>query len=327
MPNYNDARFLAEALEAVLAQDHGSFELLVVDDGSTDESLSIMQGYAGRDPRIRVFAFDQNCGYFAAAGRALAVARGEFLYLASANDRVLPGFFGKTIRLLSQHPAAGFCWTDPSHFFESGGSVYRRKTGLTEEPAYLSPKDLVRLYETGRLSAPFHAAPAMIRRAAFDSVGGYHPELRWYSDFFMVLVLAFRGGMCYLPEALTSTRVQSASYSSGAGDETARNDVLTRMLDLLLSDAYRDIAPRVKQSGALSYFGRPVFKLAGSDPKYREVLDDRFRRRAWYFSLKHQVRRLASPRFQRMYFAARQFFRPGAAGPGPVSSGPSVPSP
>jgi hypothetical protein len=92
--------------------------------------------------------------------------------------------------------------------------------------------------------------------------------------------------------------------------------VLTSLLDLFLTPAYRDVVPLVRQSGVLSYFGSLVYKLAKSRPEYAEVLDPRFRGRARYFSLKHAVRRRMSPSLQRCYFSLRNAFRsktaPGA---------------
>jgi glycosyltransferase involved in cell wall biosynthesis len=325
MPNYNDARFLRESLPALLEQSYPVLQIIVVDDGSSDGSVAVLSEYAKRDARLRFLVNEKNMGTVLSVARAQAEATGEYIYFASADDRVLPGFFEKAVKLLEEHPKASLCWTDPCHFFESGGPLYSRRTGITTGPAYVSAQDLAEAYRSGRLSAPMHAAPALLRRSAYLAAGGLLPELRWYSDFFVTLIMAFRTGMCYLPEALTSTRVQRTSYSrAGSAQKKVQREVLTRLLDLLLSPAYQDVAPLVKQSGVLSYFGWPMLQLSLRDSRYRQLLHPRFLRRGLYFSAKHTVRKLAPLSFERFYFFARQLLR-ARTQPFPASANPRAP--
>ncbi len=308
MINYNDSAYLREAVDSVLAQTYEPMELVFVDDASTDASWSILTDYAKRDARLKLHRNERNMGVVYTSNRAYSLTKGDYLYFVSSNDKALPGFLEKAAVMLDAHPRAGFCWTDPSHFFENGGPVYSRHTGLSAGPAYFSPDDLARIYETGALSSPFHAAPALFRRSAYEDAGGCLPELKWETDFFLTMVAAFRGGMCYIPEALTSTRVQEGSYKSGSSQKDVQRAVLSTMLDLLTS-RYADIAPLVKQSGVLSYFGLPMFRLVKENPKYGDLLDRAFLRRGIVFSFKRWVREFSSLRFQRFYFRLRDIIR------------------
>ena len=328
MINYNDSKYLREAVEGALQQSYEPMELVVVDDTSTDESYDILTEYAKKDPRVRLFRNERNQGVVFTSNRSYSLSRGEYLYFCASNDKALPGFFEKAAAALDSHPRAAFCWTDPSHFFENGGPVYSRRTGLTPGTAYFSPEDLARIYESGALSSPFHAAPALFRRSAYEATGGCLPELRWTCDFFLTMVAAFRSGMCYIPEALTSTRILEKSYSrSISSRKDIQRDVFTHMLEHLISPRYSDIGPLVTRSGVLSYFGLPMYRLASGDPKYRHLLDRKFRRRAMMFSLKHRVRQWSSLSFERFYFDLRDRIRSmtgrtwsGASG-APQSSG------
>jgi len=327
MINYNDAKYLREAVDSVLQQSYDRMELVVVDDASTDDSFEILTKYAKRDSRVRLFRNEQNKGVVFTANRSNSLTQGEYLYFLASNDKALPGFFEKTVTALETYPQAGLCWTDPSHFFENGGPVYSRRTGLTQGSVYLSPEDLARIYESGALSSPFHAAPAMFRRSAWQATGGCLPDLRWTCDFFMTMVAAFRFGMCYIPEALTSTRMLEASYSrSTSSQKQAQRSVFTHMLDLLTSPRFSDIGPLVKRSGVLSYFGLPMFRLALGHPRYRTLLDRRFYRRGLLFSVKHEVRRLSSLSFEKFYFHARDFIRSRTGRPWNGARGGSQPS-
>jgi glycosyltransferase involved in cell wall biosynthesis len=317
MPNYNDAAYIREAIDAILSQSYADFELIIVDDGSTDDSFRIITEYAQRDPRVRVFKNEQNSGCIPTVNKAISFARGEFLYQASSNDKVLPGFFEKTVALMDQFPNAALCLTDPSHFFESYGPIYCRRTGLTEGAAFLSPADLVKLYRTGRFSAPLHSSPAMLRRAPYEAAGGCLPELRWYCDFFVTTVMAFRSGMCYLPEALTTTRILQRSYwRSGTAQRQIQAEVRKTLLDLLLSSRFQDVMPPVKESGILSYFGLPMLRQILGSPVYRGFFEFRNLRRTLWNSFKHGFRGVASLRMQRFYFWIRDLIRSRTSGIG-----------
>lgn len=316
MINYNDSQYLRDAVDSVLKQSYDTMELVILDDASTDDSYAIFSEYARRDPRVRLQRNERNMGVVYSSNKCYSLTRGNYLYFLSSNDKALPGFFEKAVAALEAHPQAAFCWTDPSHFFESGGPVYSRRTGLTEGSAYFSPEDLVRIYRSGALSAPFHAAPALFRRSGYEGTGGCLPALRWTCDFFMTMVAAFRCGMCYVPEALTSTRLLDKSYwRTGSGQKKVQQEVLRSMLELLTSPRFADIAPLVKRSGVLSYFGLPMFRIALGHPKYRALLDRSFLRRGIVFTVKHEVRQFSSLGFQRFFFHAREFIRSRTARP------------
>src|SRR5207253_385711 len=85
LPVYNGARYLRPAVESILAQTFADFELIAVDDGSTDRSLAMLQEYARRDPRVHVIT-RPNTGIAGALNDGLAAARGEFLARMDADD-------------------------------------------------------------------------------------------------------------------------------------------------------------------------------------------------------------------------------------------------
>src|SRR2546429_8407572 len=110
VPNYNHARFLPNCLEAILRQSEQPFEIIVIDDDSTDNSVEVIEAFKKRSPIIRFYRHDQNRGVVSGMNRGLELARGDYGYYAAADDQVFPGFFEKALRLLNDHPqAALFC--------------------------------------------------------------------------------------------------------------------------------------------------------------------------------------------------------------------------
>ena len=90
MPNYNCEKFVAETLDSVLAQTYNNWELLIVDDCSTDNSVKIIRDYCQKDERIKLFVNDKNSGAAASRNRALREASGKWIAFLDSDDLWLP---------------------------------------------------------------------------------------------------------------------------------------------------------------------------------------------------------------------------------------------
>lgn len=102
MPTYNSEKTITAAVDSVLAQSHADWELIILDDCSTDGTLSIAQMFARRDGRIRVLANNQNCGAAAARHRGACAARNDWLAFLDSDDIWLPRKLEKQLRLQRQ---------------------------------------------------------------------------------------------------------------------------------------------------------------------------------------------------------------------------------
>ena len=107
MPVFNGEKYLAEAIESILAQTYTNFELLIVDDGSTDASAEIIRAYEGRESRIRFLQLGSNSGQGPAINAGLAQARGAFITYMDCDDISLPTRLEKQVRFLQNHPQIG----------------------------------------------------------------------------------------------------------------------------------------------------------------------------------------------------------------------------
>jgi len=161
VPVFNMERFLCQALDSILAQDYDSMELIVVDDGSTDDSGRIARHY----PQARViYQANQGCG--AAKNTGLAAAQGEFLAFLDADDIWLPGKLRLQVATLRHHLGAGFTAGHMTFFLEPGVDrpAWVRAEFLSEpQPAYL-PSGL------------------MIRRKVLDQIGVFEPAIPLCND-------------------------------------------------------------------------------------------------------------------------------------------------
>jgi GT2 family glycosyltransferase len=256
MANRNHARYLPRALDAVLSQSEQPREVIVLDDASTDESIDVLVGYARRHSSLRFLQNESRLGVTAAYNRGFALATGEYLLHIAADDYLLPGFIAKAMAQFARHPRAGVCVANGACTFGDDGPLIENNPGWCERPMYFSPDELCRhLWHTLPVSA------CIARRDAALAAGGFRPELAWYSDWFMDLVVAFRHGAIHIPEALGVHVVHPDSYSSGArSGENLR--VLGALIDCLTSAEFADVAPYFRRNGAACHFGPDLMRAA-----------------------------------------------------------------
>lgn len=182
IPFYNREKFLADAVESVLAQTYPHWELFLVDDGSTDRSSELARGYEDRFPaQIRYLEHPNhaNCGVTRSRNVGASASRGEYLAFLDSDDIWLPHKLEHQVPLMEKFPQAGLC-CGPSEYWYSWFDDPKRET-LDHVPAVAPPDKLygppylfVNSYPFGIYGAPTPAS-FVLRRSAFELVGGY-PE-------------------------------------------------------------------------------------------------------------------------------------------------------
>jgi glycosyltransferase involved in cell wall biosynthesis len=206
LPVYNGQAYLGEAVHSLLTQSFTDFELIIIDDGSTDESVTIAESLRKRDERIRVIR-GTHSGEVAARNKALSVSHpGSRFFLNHDSDDVsLPSKLQVLVQHLETHPAIAIAGCLAEYFNDAGQC-------LGSPAIELSPE---------RIRATFHHVNSMInsssliRREVFASIGGYRPEFRSVDDydFFMRALLA---GFVLenVPSVLHRIRLHSDSIGS-----------------------------------------------------------------------------------------------------------------
>ncbi len=262
IPNYNHAHYIIEALESLVSQSVPPTEIIIVDDASTDHSIDVIKDFSACHGIVRLIKNSSNIGCYNSVNRAFAEAKGNYIYLMSADDKVLPGFFEKSITLLEKYPAAGMCANYPKYIDARGNptkstSFHSHESDVNiRSPRFLSASEVV-----SRLSRqPWFlcgAPPVLFRRSALSDTGCYIPGLGLLSDWFTVHYVALKYGICYIPEPLIAFRIMP----SGVGTDVVVHakvaiEDYARALRLMQEPKYRHVFPKSfidKKRGEFSY--------------------------------------------------------------------------
>lgn len=205
MPVYNGERYVAEAIDSILAQTHQDFEFLIIDDGSTDRTGRILAAYASRDPRIRVIT-QPNQGQPAALNRALALARHDWVAILDHDDISLPYRLERQLHAIMANPDIRVLGSYAIEIDLSGRVVGYQAYGPTTEA------ELLALQAANRLLVLIHPS-VMMHRPTILALGGYDAAFAAAEDVELWSRVAKNHLVLTLPEPLVRYRIHSGSMS------------------------------------------------------------------------------------------------------------------
>lgn len=245
LPVYNGEKYVGGTIESILTQSFEDFELLILDDGSTDHTPQILAACARRDPRIRILRHE-NRGVGYTLNRGLMEARGQLLAEIGADDLALPERLAKQVEFLSRN--AG-------HVLVGG---YLQIIDHNDTPIGLRryPTSDRRLRSALALYNPFASPSIMYRRVEALAAGGYSSRFRACEDYDFVLRLAKHGLIANIPEPLTAYRLHA--------DATKTTKTLRQLRDTLdiKRVAYREYGyPETLQARAVNAMQEAMMHL------------------------------------------------------------------
>ncbi|WP_430934758.1 glycosyltransferase family 2 protein [Saccharicrinis sp. 156] len=201
MTVYNREKYIAEAIESVMASTYPNWELIIVDDRSKDHSVEIARSYETKDARIKVYVNETNLGDYPNRNKAASYAKGKYLKYVDADDMIYPYGLEQLVYYMEQFPEAGYglCSLD-----QDKNQIF---------PFQLSPQQA---YQRHYFQTPlFHKAPlsAIIKKAAFDKTGGFTGK-RMLGDFEMWNLLSQKFPVVLMPHGMVWYRLHDDQESS-----------------------------------------------------------------------------------------------------------------
>lgn len=206
VPAYNYGRYLGEAIDSVLAQTHRDFELIVVDDGSSDSTREIVAAYT--DPRLR-YVWQQNQGLSAARNTGIREARFDFVAFLDADDVWRPGHLAAAMAEFARRGPACALVASNSQRMDQHGVEMATRFPDWEGTQRIDVSDIV-------IRTRFMPSTAVVRRAAFDRCGGFDTGLRSSEDREMWMRIAAEYEVACRSEATVLVRKHTANMSKQA---------------------------------------------------------------------------------------------------------------
>jgi len=264
VPNYNHARFVRQRIETILAQTFQDFELILLDDCSTDDSRAILQEYAS-DPRVRLEFNEVNSGStFKQWNKGVRLARGKYVWIAESDDYADPRFLERLVSRLGAEPRAAFAYCRSWRVSEHG-QLHGFQDSLLSSPDterwsadFLADGPEECRERLIRGNSIFGASSAVFRKDAYLMAGGADESLVYCGDWKTWAAMALAGGMiAYVGDPLNYYRFHDASVTSKSEQSGVWPGEALYVVGWMLERLGLDRAARAKICDDLSWLWVP----------------------------------------------------------------------
>jgi glycosyltransferase involved in cell wall biosynthesis len=212
LPNYNHARFLPAALEGLRRQTRLADEVIIYDDASTDDSVSVILSFLPFLPNARLIRNPRNLGIIKNLNRSLAAASGDLIYFAAADDLTYPRLFENAVRLLETYQEAGLFCAPVNVIDAEGRNLGRFQTPRPpREAEFVDPETARRLLM--RDDGWLVGCATVYRRSFVVNAGAFAEDLGSFCDGYLSRVLWLQHGACFSREVLAGWRSLQGTYS------------------------------------------------------------------------------------------------------------------
>ena len=202
MPVFNSERFVAEAIESILKQTFKDFELLILDDASTDNCLEIIEDFKRKDSRIKVFQNEKNLGVVESRNKLINLSKGKYIAWLDSDDIALPNRFEKQIKFLEDHPEIGMVGAYPKIIDENG-----KKLGI-----WLFETDPQKLKIELFFHSPYLSSSVMIRKSSLPQ-NFYDSKFPVAEDFDLYSKISENCDAANISKFLVKYRINSKGLS------------------------------------------------------------------------------------------------------------------
>lgn len=253
MPSYNHARYISTALESVVSQTYKNYELIIIDDASSDQSKDLIIDFINNHPEIpsRFMCHDTNRGGVITLNSLIENANGEYIALINSDDVWLPNKLEQQVRFLDAHPEVGAVFTQ-ALIVDDNDQVVTRSEDFPADIFVQSNRSRGKwlrhlFFDLNCLCHP----SILIRKSVYDSIGLYDPRFRQLPDMQMWVRLLKYTEIAILEEPLVHLRFHTSNTSKVSVETSIRN---LNELSLILEDFFDSVPDEVFIDGFADLF-------------------------------------------------------------------------
>lgn len=284
IPNYNDGALLPNAINSLINQTSSLHEIIIVDDGSTDNSVAIIEKFKQTNSIIRLIQFENNRGVCAALNQGIEHATGDYIILCAADDTYDAHMVTLAQYAIQQNPRVGLiCGDAIINRFDMKNSFYR-SLPYPKKNAWITPLEFREAAKKGYVG--FNAGGGMLmRRQAVIEAHMLYPELRWHCDWLLYFAVALRHGIYYIDKTFIHINMRANGYSEGKRDWDTQKQVMTSTINII-QQHYPDLWPDFKKAALLPHYSIYYIPLFISNPKLRSFITFRL---LWKFIINNKL--------------------------------------
>lgn len=243
MTAYNREKYIGEAIESVLCSSYPNFELIIVDDCSTDNTVEIVKAFARKDERIRFYVNEKNLGDYPNRNKAAEYAKGKYIKYCDSDDKLFDWTLDYCIRMMEKYPDAGM-------------GILNKNKEIKHE--YLRPADTININFFHKEILAIGPTGTVLRKDAFEKIGYYKPDYGPASDMYFNLKMASQFPIVLLNEDFFYYRQHEGQEFNNKYSYLLNNyKYLKDVIDLpgfqLNADQKRTVLLRAKKSFVMNF--------------------------------------------------------------------------
>lgn len=279
IPNYNHAHYLSERLESVLGQIYQNFEVIILDDCSTDDSRDVIEKYRSNSHVSQIVYNEENSGrVFKQWKKGLSLAKGELLWIAESDDKCEPTFLERLVQCFIDHPALSLAFSK-SLLFDDAGKTWTMDTEGLSEGVYTSRDFISRFMSHG--CPMLNASACVFSKAAFEKIDDRYTEFRCSGDRMFWTLISEQGDVAVVGDRLNHYR-KHGENTTAYGYQRGINQRETKIiLDYILDKGY--ISHETYKKIRHNYIKKNVFELL-TDKKLKQEIYE-----FWNFGIFEQL--------------------------------------
>lgn len=217
LPNYNHGKFLSQRIESILYQTYTNFELIILDDASTDDSASIIEKYRGHEKVSTIVYNERNSGStFKQWEKGIKLAKGELIWIAESDDYADPTFLEQTTKAILSSEDINLCFAQ-SYRVNSKSEIKENCLNWYgkdfKAPFIIEGKDYIKKY-LWDANTIYNASAVLFRKKAYPINDKTICKLKFVGDWFVYIKLIEHGKLAYLPEPLNYFRFHESSVTT-----------------------------------------------------------------------------------------------------------------
>ena len=276
IPNFNHGHLIEDSVLSTFEQSVPPDEIIIVDDGSTDDSIPRIRKLEEKIPSVRLIPLSKNQGAIRAGNLGAKEAKSEIIFFRSADDLLLQGSISFAQQAFRQTPQAHLAFGEILFFQNEIESGTKETLALSNETKFFSPSELLDIWLPD-FNLPEPAC--FVRKSSLMALGGLKEEAKWYSGWLCFTSIALALGLAFIPKPITAFRLSPDSYGTSNLRNTEVQRPVLRFLIREVMNYDEGLRQKFIDSGAFGIFGSQLQELiekeADSLPKNSQLLLDK----------------------------------------------------